>query len=59
MRWRACTSRSVVRYCTPECQKEDWQTHEPDCGGRKTACETCECRSCVSNRGERSAAMPV
>ena len=49
----------MVRYCTPECQMEDRQTHEPDCGGRKAACKTCECRSCVSNRGESSAAMPA
>ena len=47
---RSCTGISMARYCTPECQEKDWKFHKLDCGGRKT----CECRSCVSERGERS-----
>ena len=49
---RSCTGLSVARYCTPECQTKDWTFHKLDCGGPKA----CECRSCVSERGESSTA---
>ena len=48
---RSVKGISVVRYCTPECQKKDWKFHKLDCGGLKV----CECRNCrVSERGEGS-----
>ena len=47
---RTCTGISMSRYCTPECQEKDWKFHKLDCGGRKA----CECRNCVSDRGESS-----
>ena len=43
---RTCLGCRKVRYCTPACQKRDWKSHRPDCGGIKA----CLCFSCTSDR---------
>jgi hypothetical protein len=48
---RYTTGISMARYCTRACQKKDWKYHKLDCGGLKS----CECRGCVSDRGEVAA----
>ena len=49
---RSPTGISVARYCDRLCQKKHWRRHKSDCGCLKA----CECRSCVSERGESSTA---
>jgi len=47
---RTCLGCRRVRYCTLACQKQDWESHKPDCGGRVT----CLCFSCAGDRPAES-----
>ena len=30
-----CSRCKTISYCSPECQRNDWPRHQPDCGARK------------------------
>ncbi|KAJ6466701.1 hypothetical protein C8R47DRAFT_1025090, partial [Mycena vitilis] len=33
---RTCARCHVARYCSPECQRQDWKTHKKNCTDHKT-----------------------